>query len=115
MQPINETTVVLGDIVINTTFNATTNISYNVTVDSRANFTFNTTRACYYDTRLQGKNVSTYSYRLANFTDLRIDIVGACGVYRYIRCSRWASSQIEIGDFTNTVLSNGTIFGPHFV
>ena len=76
MQPINETTVVLGDIVINTTFNATTNISYNVTVDSRANFTFNTTRACYYDARLQGKNVSTYSYGLANFTDLRIDIVG---------------------------------------
>jgi len=65
---INETTIVQGGFA----FNATSN----QTIDNRVNTTTNTTTLCFEDTRLQGKNISTYSYGLANFTDLRIDQTG---------------------------------------
>lgn len=65
---INDTTIVTGDVSFNATKNAT--------IDNRFNTTINNTTVCFGDRRLQGTNQSTYSYGLANFTDLRIDLVG---------------------------------------
>ena len=65
---MNETTVITGDVVVNTTDNET--------IDERVNTTINTTTVCLNDTRLQGTTQSTYTYSLATFTDLRIEIAG---------------------------------------
>ena len=65
---INSTTLVTGDVVLNSTSNKT--------FDNRVNTTINTTQVCVPDTRLQGANQSDYSYGLANFTNLRMDVAG---------------------------------------